>query len=76
MDSLTHWLTSLTLLPAGIKASIAIDKLADGVEATATVTGVHYGVLAVKQTEGGGSKLEMSPIVLDKLQITLLGAVT
>lgn len=53
MDSLTHWLTSLTLLPAGIKASIAIDKLADGVEATATVTGVHYGVLAVKQTEGG-----------------------
>lgn len=57
MDSLTHWLTSLTLLPAGIKASIAIDKLADGVEATATVTGVHYGVLAVKQTEGGGFKI-------------------
>lgn len=43
-------LTSLTLLLAGVEARVPIDKLADGVEATAAVTGVHYGVLG----RGGG----------------------
>lgn len=38
-------LTSLTLILAGVKASVAVDELADGVETTAAVTGVHYGVL-------------------------------
>lgn len=35
-------LTSLTLLLAGVEAGVAVDKLADGVEAAAAVAGVHY----------------------------------
>lgn len=35
-------LTSLTFLLAGVEAGVAIDKLADGIEATAAVAGVHY----------------------------------
>lgn len=73
-DKSTRWLTSLTLLPAGIEVGVAIDKLADGVETTATVTGVHYGVL--DKEKGEGTKLEMSPALLGKLCITLLGNMT
>lgn len=43
------------------------------------MTGVHYGVLPAREREGekkkkGGrdAKLEMSPALLDKLDITLL----
>ena len=45
--------TSLTLLPAGVEACVAVDKLTDGVETATTVTGVHDGVLANRGVGGG-----------------------
>lgn len=50
-------LTSLTLLLAGVEAGVAVDELADGVEAAAAVAGVHHRVLEQgggKQSENGG----------------------
>ena len=37
--------TSLTLLPAGVEASVSVDKLTDGIETTTTVARVHDAIL-------------------------------
>lgn len=45
-------LTSLTLLLAGVEAGVAVDELADGVEAAAAVAGVHHRVLEQRGRNG------------------------
>lgn len=61
-------LTSLTFLLAGVEAGVAVDKLADGVEATAAVAGVHDGVLWQRRE----TTFKMSNSLPDKLGLSLL----
>lgn len=66
-------LTSLTLLLAGVEAGVAVDELADGVEAAAAVAGVHHRVLeqggrnGVRMGGAGGDQLKKKASFLSRI---------